>query len=568
MRLECIKYKWDTGTEDININFFSDVEPTLLETLDLYDYYVDETMSEIEYSFEDIDTDNTLYLKTSSLQFKCYDANVLIDFFECYNANKYYKWKLNYYEDDTLLYSGVIYKDGVSLESVEDKILSVIVIGYEREFKDYFSNKPLRAWDETPVINSYSSGIPGLLYLSLRDCLIKNFTNVAFNFYSDFYHFINTYICAERPFTYLQDIDSDPYFIKFKDYDNVLHLKTGYTCYVYDKINSYTWLDSFLKPMGWMWFYYLDKMVIQERAAVDYDVLEIDCEEVEVSQSLKHNYNQFQVDNVVIEDGKYFDAGSDRSNINSCFSVNDRARGEAPESPHVTHSLTGNTAIVFSNGSEYINQVRPFRSMRYYAPHNYQLRPENHTFTRLNQLDEYNITVDKTFLYRLTLEDLFTFNETKLNYNAKKTLNIKPYINSDDNSGGIDINNVRAQTGAYYGRGNFFKAANLPVTNSHGFYNGSAANSLFRYDGDTQEYVNYEMYAQTDKFRKNFKKFLKTNDEIIIQIEVGQLITNPLQTVHLSNYQDANLNDKYFSIIKLSFHPIDKISTLTLQMIQ
>lgn len=563
MRLECLKYKWDTGTEDIDINFFSDVEPTALGSYDLYDYYVDETMSEVEYSFEDVDNDNTLYLKTSNLQFKCYDDSILIDFFECYTSSKYFKWKLNYYEDDTLVYSGVIYKDGVSIESVEDKILSVIVIGYEREFKERYQNVPLV---DNTEFHTTPSGVAGLKYHNLGNAIYHNFLNVDFKFLHEPLHFLNSYRLAEKPFTYMQDFPGDPAYTKFKDYSNVLHLKTGYLCYKYDNINSYTWLDSILKPMGWIWYYYLSQLVIQERAATDYAILEIDCEEVEVSQSLKHNYNQFQVDNVIIEDGKYFDGGSDRSNINTCFSVNDRARG-VPASDHVTHTLAGNTAILLADGSEYVNQVRPFRAIRYYAPHNYQLRPENHTFTRLEHFDEYNITVNKTYLYRLTLEDLFTFDETKLNYNSKKTLSIKPYINSDDNSGGLDVNNVLADTGAYYGKGNFFKAANLPVTNTQGFYNGSAANSIFSFDADTLLYINYEMYAQSDKFKRNFKKFLKTNDEVIIQIEVKQLITNPLQTIRLVNYQDADFTDKTFSIINLSFHPIDKISTLTLQMI-
>ena len=94
MRIDCLKYEWVRGTEDIDINFFSDVSPTLIETIDLYDYYIDETMSEIEYSFEDVDSDNTLYVKTSNLSFNCINDNLtnstlLFDFFEVYESNKY-----------------------------------------------------------------------------------------------------------------------------------------------------------------------------------------------------------------------------------------------------------------------------------------------------------------------------------------------------------------------------------------------------------------------------------------------------------------------------------------------
>lgn len=565
MRIDCLKYEWVRGTEDITINFFSGVAPTLIETIDLYDYYVDETMSEIEYSFEDVDSDNTLYVKTSNLSFSCINDNLeggtlLFDFFEVYESNKYLKWKLNYYDDnDSLIYSGIIYKDGVSVESVEDNILNIVCIGYEKEFKEYFAKDPLKAWDVEPVIQSFSSGVNGLTYLSLRDSILKNFTNVDFNFFSNFYHFINTYLCSEKPFTYQQNIATDPFYIKFKDDYNVLHLKTGYSSYVLDKVNKFTWFDSFIKPMGWIWYFYLNKLIIQERATTDYDVLDIDCSEAEVSQSLSHRYNQFQVNNVVIMDGSYFDLGYNRTAALSLFSVLSTNHG------NLSHNLGGDSAIVYSDINFYSNKVRPFRALRINSDNHYGFTYYDHEFTRNIGLNEYtvdfiNVSISHTSPYTIT--------DTIINYNGFKTLILRPYVNSRDNSGGIDAHNRLADTGAYYGRGNFFLAANAPMTEHQGFYNGSAANSLFRYDADLELYINYEQHVRTEAFTKNFKKFLKTNDEVIIEIQVKQLITNPLQTIHLTNYQDANLEDKYFSIIRLSFHPIDEISTLTLQMIQ
>ena len=515
---------------------------------------IDETMSEIEYSFEDIDTDNTLYLKTSSLQFKCYDANVLIDFFECYNANKYYKWKLNYYEGDTLIYAGYVYKDGVTVESLEDKILSIIVLGSEKEFNDFYNNVQLGSSADflahPGIVTNPLPSLQGLRFYHARSFFPQLFPNVIFKTVA----WLNHYFISEIPYTYSPNTN-------FHDYGDVMHVKTGYDCFYLDGISKMTLFNSMLSGYGWIWFWYLNELVIQERAATDYDVLEIDCAELEVSQSLIHRYNQFQVDNVIIDNGEYFDLGLDRTSTTSCFCIFDNARPVNASS----HNLSGSSNMVYSSNTNYSNRVRPFRNM-VLSGTNYLMDFRAHNLSRYLSSDDYNIVDEKTTLSGSG--NSLDFTTVTNNYNAKKSLTIKPYINSRNNSAGFDRNNARADDGAYYCNGNFYYAANQPLTASHGLYNGSPSNAIIYYDESIDKYVNYEMYAQTDKFRKNFKKFLKTNDEIIIQIEVGQLITNPLQTVHLSNYQDANLNDKYFSIIKLSFHPIDKISTLTLQMIQ
>ena len=561
MRLECIKYKWDTGTEDIDINFFSDVEPTTLGSYDLYEYYVDETMSEIEYSIEDIDIDNTLYLKTSNLQLNVYDDNVLIDFFECYNANKYFKWKLNYYEEDTLIYSGIIYKDGINIDSVEDKILSLIVIGYEKEFKDYFQNKQLESSASFPtstgVATNHLPNLTGLRFYGARTFFKHLFANISFYGETSSSHWLNNYYISEMAYTYSPNTN-------FYDYGNVIHIKTGYDCFYNDGISKMTFYNSMLLGYGWIWFFYLNQLVISERAAMDYSILEIDCEEVEVSQSLKHNYNQFQVDNVVIDNGEYFDKDNNFTNTYSCFGFFDANRPETQRS----HSLIGHSSMIYSSSVNYSNRVRPFRSMVYGGTSNntYLMDFRSHRLTRNVSSDEFNFTVEKIYLPQQS-SGYLAFESSKVNYSTQKTLRIIPYINSRANSAGFDSHNPRANSGAYYGNGNFYSAANQPITDSHGLYNGSPSNAVIYYDADLDKYVNYEMYAQTDKFKRNFKKFLKTNDEVIIQIEVKQLITNPLQTIKLVNYQDADFTDKTFSIINLSFHPIDKISTLTLQMI-
>lgn len=562
MKLECIKYQWEIGTEDIDINFFSSVTPSVIETVDLYDYYKDETMSEVDYSFEDVADDNTLYIKVSNLTFDCVNDNqvnatLLYDFFGCFESNKYIKWKLNYYEGDELVYSGVMYKDGVNVNSLEDAVLSIVVIGYEKEFKDFFSNVQLGSSSDFPTSNGNGSNeLPDLFaqrYYGARTFFKQLFPNVTFGYEALLSHWLNYYYIAELAYTYSPNTN-------FDDYGNVVHIKTGYDCFYLDGINKMTFFNSMLLGYGWIWFYYLGKLIIQERAATDYDILTIDCNEVEVSQSLTHNFNQFQVDNVIINNGEYFDSGLDRTSTTSCFCIFDNARPVDASS----HNLSGSSNAVYSVTSNYSNRVRPFKSIELSGTNTYLMDFRYHNLTRHLSSDEFSIVNEKTTMSGGG--NSLDFTMIKYNYNSKKSITINPYINSRDNSAGFDRNNARANDGIYYGNGNFYD--NGTVTNSQGLYNGSPSNAVLFYDTVKEKYVNYEMYAQTDKFKRNFKKFLKTNDEIIIQIEVKQLITNPMQTVRLTNYQDANLEDKLFSIIKLSFHPIDKTSVLTLQMIQ
>ena len=548
MRLRISKYEWAVGTADIDINFYSPVEPfVVIPNIDLYDYYIKDTMGDISYTFEDIDGDNTLYTTTSSVTFDCindiYDGITLIEHFGCYESNKYVKWKLDYYNDnDELIDKFILYKDGINIDSIEDQILSFTALGYEKEFKSYFDNVEIVA----PTFTNLGSGINGLEYYSLPDVLKTNFNNVPFEFERNTASVVNQYKMAAKPFTYFPSTE-------FTDYGQVLHLKTGYACYYYDRINKFTFLNSLLLPMGWIWYFKLGELVIKERADTSLPITVIDFEEVFMDQSLEHNYNQFQLDNVVIKDGRYFDNDSNLSALHI----------------NKNYSLVGDTVHVYSKDNNYYNEVRPWRDFRIYATNRYQLNPwagTTHTFTNLAGIDENNITVNTITIGRFNGGNDIEYNVSNkfTSYDVNKSLVLSPYVNSRDNSGGLDINNIFAETGAYYGFGNFFYAANLPTTDTMIFYNGSVANSIFKTVNG--KYENYEQYARSPTFKKNFKKFLKTNDEVILKVDLKTEITNPQQRIQITNYPYANIADKVFNIVGLSYNERNKTTSLTLQM--
>ncbi len=571
MKLIVYEYEWAHNTSDVDINFFSDVQPRLVDTtIDLYDYYIKDTMGDISFSFEDIDTDNTLYTTASSLTFDCindvYNGTALIDFFGCYESNKYIKWKLEYYNDnDELIDKFILYKDGINIDSIEEQIISFTVLGYEKEFKSYFDNVPIV---DSVSIGTFSSGVTGLDFQYLNQTIKANFPNVSFSFETDPYNIVNTYAMARKPFT-LANSDL------FHDYGRALHLKTGYECFSKDNVNKFTFLNSLLLPMGWIWYFKLGKLIIQERADTSFPITVIDFEEAFMEQSLDHNYNQFQLDNVLIESGQYFDAGEDRSANLSAFCVYDVERpsgsggGLGTSGVANSHNLGGQTVYVYSNVNEYNNRVRPFKDITNVENDHYVLNFSEHNFTRKVNQDEYTINLENIQLGIPNILGLYDYNTTKYSYNVNKTLVLNPYVNSRDSSGGfskiyiLPFPDPIFGTG-YYNYGNFFYNDIAVITNDLGMYSGTVADSIFKFVNG--KYENYEQYTQTERFKKNFKKFLKTNDEVILRVDLKAEITNPQQRIQITNYPYADIADKVFNIVGLSYNERNKTTSLTLQM--
>jgi hypothetical protein len=227
-----------------------------------------------------------------------------------------------------------------------------------------------------------------------------------------------------------------------------------------------------------------------------------------------------------------------------------------------SHNLSGDTVYIYSNINKYINKSRPFRDLAIVDTNTYTTTFFNHNFAHKSA----DSTKDYYAVEEISLDEVspYNFTFTKYSYDRKKSLVLTPYINSQKNSGGFDRNNRSAETGAYYGKGNFFYDANQPLTASMGLYNGSVANSIFKFvDG---QYENYEQYTQTDRFKKNFKKFLKTNDEVILKVDLKAVITDPQQRIQINNYPYADIDGKTFSIVGLNYNERNETTSLTLQM--
>jgi len=547
LKLTCSKYRWDESDATEERNFFSDVSnPTLIDVIDLNECLVKGTLGDIEFTFENIDENNVLHGEASHFTFQCANIdNALQDFFEIYTNDNLFKWKLDFYDNNNeLLHAAIIYRDGITFPERKDNVISISAIGYEKEFSDYYVNKPML--DASNFVNDpFIITLNGFQRYHFKSVLVKSFPKVYFGntFVSDL-DFLSYYYIVNKPYTYYPH-DS------FVNGENTIHIKTGYDAYYQDGVNRFNYFQSIFQSMGWVWFFFKGKMIIRKRSDTSAEVIELNHSESFIRHSVSNTFQNYQADTVIIEDGEYFDNG------------NKKLGGlTIPTTPESTkYNLAGRGKKVFSNNS-YCNYQRPFRRIEIRGK-NYQLQYGNWDFARLSP------AADEETFEQISLPAFHpeNYSVTRYTYPKFKTVRINPVVNSVENAGGFDINNPRADTGAYYGNGNFFYAANLPLTNTHILYTGNAGNSLINLNPTTVKFTNYEEYCQTETFNNNFKKFLRSSVQTIFQIEVKQLITNPFVNIKISNYPYYNLPNKTFSINTLAYNYISGVSKLTLQVL-
>ena len=538
MRIEVTKYDF-SGNEDKNINFFTGIS-TVGTSIDLYDYLEKDGMSNINYEFEGVDSENSIYVKCSNVTLTCksdiYNGTNLTDYFELYLQNKYIKFKANFYdEDDVLFYSGIIQTDGIEISDLRDDLLSITVLGYEKEFKEGFSNRPLL--DASSLNYDLPPGTPlnitGLYFYTAERLIKYNFGNILDDTTA---LFLRNIFISKHPYTYANSS-------RFEDYGNTtIHIKTGYKCFYQDEISRFEWFDSLCLSMGWVWFFYLGKLVIQERRDNDFPIKHIDYNELIIRNGLTNRVEQFQCANVIIKSGEYFGTATD------------------------IYYNRGGADTIYSNTNDYTNITFPFYKLNFSSPNSYFTTPNSNHIYRVNaSQDEWRYSYSRN---RYTTAINSSVTGIEWNYDIKKTIIISPYICSKDNAGGIDTLNARTNTGAYYGNGNFYYAAAREDTGtSKILYTGHAGHSVVTYNSTTTKLQTYEFYSQSENFKANFKKFVKTNEDVILEIEVAELITNPLQRIHIDNFPYYDIDSKDFIIESLSFNYFDKTTILKIRMI-
>lgn len=549
MRIKCEKYIWDNTTDINEVSFFTDLNNyTAGDVINLNEYLIKDSLSEFTLSAQSIDENNNLAFEAGSVTMnlinKLYSGTDLIDYFQIYENADFIKFKITFYnEAGAEFYFGYLRPDGIRMDSVREKIISITVVTEEMEFKDYFSNKLLA--DAGTIINTNPIGgevdLLGFRQFRVRAILNLNFPNVVF----DNLDWLDNHFISQRPYTYA------PFT---KSYDgNFLFMKSGYDCFRKDNVDRFTFFNNLLTCWGWSWFFSNGKLHIKERSQSNTISVIYDYLNHVILHSLE-NTKYEQVDNIMISDGEIY-GGNDNAGFG--FIVTTNVSGEY-------HYLGGSRAVNYSEKNKWYNQSRSFRSISFSNSGNYTYSVSNWRYH--NRENDSELTY-KNIVYRVNPGS--AVEKTEYNFPVIKTMVLNPYIPTRENSGAVNFRTpyfnypgTPFQDGnTYYGISNAYGSDLDFGLNGIG-YTGNAGSCMWKWDG--VKYISYEYYTQTEAFRNNFRMFLKTGKDLIHVIEVIGILNTMTNGVKLINYPYADLSQKIFTILNLSFDYFNNTTKITI----
>lgn len=169
----CEQYDFSTVTNDVNeVNFFSGLNPTLLDTIDLTDYIeIDKSDVTFKAKREEIDREaDSLKLFGTFDSIKLTLSNLetpsIFDFFALDNndTNQFIHYKILAYNGTELIFQGILKSNdlryNMPYEFNDRELVDVTIYEWGKEFKDYFSNGEMPDLS-TPVNYWYSETFVG-----------------------------------------------------------------------------------------------------------------------------------------------------------------------------------------------------------------------------------------------------------------------------------------------------------------------------------------------------------------------------------------------------------------------
>lgn len=542
MQILCTKYRFDESIEIQELNFYTQPSNySFVEQVDLTTVLLQNTLSPIEISVETIDQDKKLFFETSNVSLKCFNQELynglkLSDFFQIYEQYSYFKYLVNISNEGSIVFTGMIYPENVKMMDRDSEVIDITIVGLEKEFKEYYSNKFIPNVNEAPLPL-------GEVYWNFNT---SNFQNALTNKYftSPFITGINLvglseYYIAENAYLYKP---------ASKFVNDTIFCKTGWKSYQRQNFNLFDFFKSICLSMGWIWYFENKQMILRNRYDItNFPVLEIDYNEKFIKHDVLNNYSEIGGDNIMIDDGEFWSDG----NLLSPYGTN---IGEV--------YLGGDRKIVISEKNNSITTTDAFNALKFIST-SYEINYSNfktYTFTEEN-ISNNNFSEFYTYPSHAST----TIEKNAKGYNSGMTLKVNPIVNSRDNAAMLDITLARTRpSGENYGNGNFYTTNNQPTGNSFG-YRGNPGNCLLRYDYATDRVENYQYYVTTDTFKNNFKPLLRSRLQLQLEIEYDGLITSPSYLVKIKNYPYSNLvtNDTVFSVQKVKFDLIENKSYLT-----
>lgn len=545
MKLICDKYYFSPNEVELkDVNFFNDAKEPLWMGVDLYPYLVRNSLEDTDYQFEKIDNaDQTLYIESSSKRFRLddvviYQDKTLSDFFMIYEDSSRYRWHLTIYDDsNTAIFKGLIYRENVRFPNREKEVMNITAVGYEQEFKNFCANRAMQSLPETLKKMWGLTNFNAEYFIPMLDANLPDSITIDM----EVSYFISLHRVCTNPY----------FFAPHNSFTNsTIAIPTGYNSFFWDGVDFYTYFNSLLLSKGWVWYFYLGKLIIQERADTSYPVLILDYNEVDIKHDVESLVNEMLVENIIIDCGEFYS-------------------NKALLTPNVTYGpqyVGGKRNAVYSetayDSCHDNTNLLPFWRLLFHPDSIYEIQYTNHkTFIRLGE---------NRFNYNFREFHIFNphpnISDQRLGYGKQKSLFINPVVNSQAYGAGLDINQARTNSLGYYGNGNFYNVIKPELGDNDFRYIGNPGMSLIRIAG-TNSVKTYYDDLNGDNFKQNFKGFLRSNVQVMFKSYIDLLITDPRKIIKIINYPYADINDQRFAIRGLSYHEQKETSTLKLQML-
>jgi len=535
-KILCYKFEWEDVEQYSECNFFN-TENTgnLIGTVDLVEYLTD--INSFKYTFNDVSEDGKLNLYNEASNFSLVvsgikDNSILYDFFEIGTDVFFVKYKIKVTNKNTneVIYEGIIAIDSIKEKlspSEDQKLINLEVLGMEKEFANYFNNVKIPIW------NSYDGWV--------RESNLHDF---SFNGYQVNYwgqNFISLmYKMFNESVTILTDPDIEkwrvinyPYLNSPTNHVNVdnnfIFQKTGLNN-LFDKGETvFGFFSKLCNSMGWIFYIKEEKLYIKNRSLttpVLHNLNKTNIKDIEIS---KNEPNKF--DSIILLDGII------RARI-SVAGVN-------------VDGLNRFYLITNNNFTEYSNI--PFNNLDSHA--NFIVQGKN------NIIEYYNED-----------EELFRYNRINYKWNEPtKTLlsiNINDSLRIDGGeSGGNGSLYFSYRQGGGWG-GQFWISNFTDLQNNEICYSGNYGNILYKIENrrwiSYQDYVKPTSYSTDSLFMRNYQKYFKKHNAIILNVTIKYVLNGLFDTIIIDNYGD--LNGRY-AVVECEFDIKTDESKVKLQKI-
>ena len=505
-------------------------------TVDLMDYAID--IGKLSYSA--IRTE--LEAGYNSLVYDCGDMTIklsgiknnkfLVNYFDLYNTNhantfKQYIIQIKY--NNQITFIGTLNQDNISElnnSSKTSEIITIQLLGLEKEFKRYFGALPLPD-HKSIFINGFL--LPWGFKSDTEDKEFACCLNVS-QFFSSLFQ-----INALGPPWFVNNIPQMYVTTQFPDQQ--WYIKSGYKRFYQDnKYSCFDLLDKTCDAMGWRWqvnhlgeSFENFQLMIRNNSDYGLPVLQIDYGALD-NYKIGYQINRCDIDYIIIPDG-YYKTGT-------------------------YFGKQGKPFYMMTNKFSPINETRFFEGFHHGTGNQgfYTFWPWNNQKRYCVENAEAKDTLDYGEIY------YWDPGNWSHNTNDRKFIKSNKILFLDGGSHDSQSTVCAASTGRNY------NAIDVGQDPADILFRGCCGSILFQYDpGQYWNIQNdYNNYCKSSTFTRNFLPLLEGGNNQTIESDLKGVITDPLVTIRFINSNNSFFQNSLFALNQLEVDYINESSKILL----